>query len=220
MRNCRVGYHRILRGIMGIFNSQLQSTCEGFPRTLALCTYVLPEQGRRLVCIHTWCGNDSCGDILSNMTSCVAPCFNIPPHTWTFGECLCFNFRGGVFRKHFRRWHSSCTVNSSVKITSWKSSFLCPCVAPVQSLHFVCVLNCLAVFHCSVHPTKIISQHCSIGFKSQWNLGNMIQPWPRALMNVSTNVFSSRKSVCESISARKSSSFIRRISTPLSLRTW
>ena len=32
------------------------------------------------------------------------------------------------------------------------------CVAPVPSLHFVCVLNCLAVIHCSVHPTKIISQ--------------------------------------------------------------
>ena len=32
------------------------------------------------------------------------------------------------------------------------------CVAPVQSLHFLCVLNCLAIIHCSVHPTEIISQ--------------------------------------------------------------
>jgi len=97
--------------------------------------------------------------IPSKMTSCVAPCLDIPPHTWTLV---------GAY---------ACTSTSSVSYSFGSTSaggtqatliskdrimkiflFLHPFVAPVQSLPFVCIPNCLAVFCCSVCPSEIISQ--------------------------------------------------------------
>ena len=101
--------------------------------------------------------------IPSTMTSCVAPCFEIPPHTWSLGGCLClyFSFLGVFFfRKHFLRWHSSCTVDSSVNIIK-SFLFLHSFVTPVQSLHLVGILNRLAVLSCSVGPSEVISQSCN-----------------------------------------------------------
>ena len=60
-----------------------------------------------------------------HMITFVAPCFEIPANTWTFGGCLWqyLSFLGAsVLRKAFFLWHLSWTLHSSVKMRSLNCS--------------------------------------------------------------------------------------------------
>ena len=85
--------------------------------------------------------------IPSKMTSCMVPCFKIPPHTRTLGGCLClyFNFLSVfskallpvVFKLHSWFIYKDQIIKSFLLLHSF--------VAPVQSLRLVFIPNRLAV---------------------------------------------------------------------------
>lgn len=65
-----------------------------------------------------------------NIIILVAPRVEIPPHTWILAGCLGHGFNSHTsfsLRKHNLPWWSSCTVHSSVNMTSSNCSLLALC---------------------------------------------------------------------------------------------
>ena len=75
----------------------------------------------------------------------------MPPHMWILGGCVWqyFSFLGAFFLwKDFLWWHFSCTVDSSMKITSWNCS---------SSLNNYSILAFKIKDHHLTHCTSIIT---------------------------------------------------------------
>ena len=94
-----------------------------------------------------------------NMTSWVAPCYKISPHTWTLGGCLCLYFSLlGIFVlwNHFlvalQLYSRLICEDSVIKHLVLFKAFL----APVQLFFFICIPNFLTVSGSGEGPAKLI----------------------------------------------------------------
>ena len=100
--------------------------------------------------------------IPEKITSWVAPCLEIPPHTWIFSGCLClyFNFLGVLKALPSVALQLDCWLINEYHIV--KCLLLFDAItAPVKSLSFVSFTNCLTISRSCEARAKVISDPVS-----------------------------------------------------------
>ena len=141
-----------------------------------------------------------------NISTLVAPLFEIPAQTWTLYGCLGrpFIFGGSHLRRNDNfAWFSMCTEHSSVKMTSWKLS--------LSSIHLMANSSRFTLFGSRIswqyfvpvcnQPNFLRIRLTLLSEKSQWNFSLIfLRRWgavSSSFLSISASMnFSTSKVTC------------------------